>query len=70
MKNATRQELESGRPDISAAEAVGFCLQRLYQDRQHILTEEFVRGLSFEELIGALLLARDAIKDRGRDYEE
>jgi hypothetical protein len=31
----------------------------LYADTQHTLTQEVVQGLTFEELIGTLLQARD-----------
>jgi hypothetical protein len=41
------------------AEAVDFCLRQLYCDRRHCIDEEVVAGLTFEELIGALLLSRD-----------
>jgi len=59
MIGRTQQELESGRPKIDAAEAVGFCLTQLYRDREHTLDEEVCHNLTYEELIGALLLARD-----------
>jgi len=60
MKGRTKRELESDRPTIDTAEAVDFCLRQLYRDRLHRIDEEVVVGLTFEELIGALLLSRDA----------
>ena len=64
MKDFAREDLEGSRPSISVEETVDFCLKRLYADRAHCIDEEVVRGLSFEELIGALLLARDQAKER------
>jgi len=44
-------------------EQIDFCLKRLYQDKKHFMVDEFVRGLSFEELIGALLDTKIFIKN-------
>jgi len=63
MKLTTQNELERGRPEIGAGTAVEFCLHRLYEDRMHLCGDEVVRGLTFEELIGALLLARDGLHE-------
>jgi hypothetical protein len=46
--------------------AVNFCLAQLYADRMHRCGDEVVRNLTFEELIGALLLARD-VADTGAE---
>ena len=59
MIGRTQQELESGRPSIDASEAVDFCLTQLYSDREHTLDDEVCHNLTYEELIGALLLALD-----------
>lgn len=59
MKVHTRELLESGRPKQTPAETIGYCLERLFEDRDHLLSDEVVKGLQFEELIGALLQARD-----------
>jgi hypothetical protein len=46
--------------------ALSFCLDRLFADETHHLGDEVVQGLSFEELIGALLQGRDlAEKEEG-----
>lgn len=65
MKDCTQKELESSRPDISAQDALEFCLERLYLDKRHYITQEIVDGLDFEELIGTLLLARDVVIKNG-----
>jgi hypothetical protein len=62
MKNATRKELEASRPGTSACEAVRRCLKHLYRDREHRVEVEIVRGLTYEELIGSLLLVRDFLE--------
>ena len=59
MIGKTQKELEARRPSIDAAEAVEFCLSQLYRDKEHTLAEDVCHNLTYEELIGALLLARD-----------
>jgi hypothetical protein len=41
--------------------ALAYCLKRIFKDRDHRATDEIVDGLTFEELIGALLLAGDSL---------
>jgi hypothetical protein len=59
MKDATQIALEATRPETSVSDTIAYCLNRLYADTQHTLTQEVVQGLTFEELIGTLLQARD-----------
>ena len=61
MKDFTQAVLEDGRPDTTAEECVDFCLARLFEDDVHVTTDNVVEGLTFEELIGALLVARDGL---------
>jgi hypothetical protein len=61
MKCITQTELEYTRPTLESLDAVRFCLNRLYEDSVHYVTEEFVKGLTFEELIGTLLLCEDEL---------
>lgn len=68
MKDVTQQELEESRPHIDVDEGIDGCLNALFKDKKHKTTEEIVRGLTFEELIGVLLLARDEIKSSLQDY--
>lgn len=58
MKDFSQSELEEGMPEDSAMDLIDFSLSALYGDKKHNLTEEFVKGLSFEELIGALRKAQ------------
>ena len=69
MKGCSKESLEEERPQIGCLEAIDFCLDRLYRDKQHEIRDEIVRGLCFEELIGALLLARDEVKNSGDDND-
>ena len=62
MKDFTKKELEEGRPNLSTEEAVVFAFDRLFEERTKNTSDEVVRGLTFEELIGALLLARDTAR--------
>jgi len=65
MIGYTTHEIEAGRPAIDAMQGVNFALQRLCEDDEHLVTQEIVRGLTFEELLGVLLVARDTIKETG-----
>ena len=66
MKDFTREQLEAHRPSLEPSEAIEFVLETLYKDDTRTVSEDVVRGLSFEELIGALLLARDDIDSEDR----
>jgi hypothetical protein len=61
MKDAWKETLESSRPDKDAMECIDFCLQQLYADNEHGIEDSIVFHLTFEELIGALLLAKDEL---------
>lgn len=62
MKDLPEKELRESRPDHDLAHTVIHCLTRLFADEVHNTTDEVVKGLSFEELIGTLLLAEDSTK--------
>jgi hypothetical protein len=59
MRDISQETLEASRPDKSAAECVDFCLRQLFQDRTHTIDQTVAGVLTYEELIGALLLAQD-----------
>ena len=62
MKDKSKSELESVRPtQVTAIEAIEFALEQLYIDDVALIGNEIVSCLTFEELIGALLLARDEL---------
>jgi hypothetical protein len=63
MKDFDRNELEASRPSIDVIEGIEYCLNNLYQDNTKKCSDFVVNGLMFEELIGVLLLAKDAINN-------
>jgi hypothetical protein len=69
MKDITQQQWEAGRPRGTAVELINFCLSALYKDKDHYSNDEIVHGLTFEELIGALLVARDTAQQAIFDAE-
>jgi hypothetical protein len=61
------ERFRRGRPSVEPAEAVKFCLDQLFAGCETWKQEdEVVYHLTFEELIGALLLAEDSIKELSR----
>lgn len=62
MLDRSQFELEASRPTISGLQAIDHALHCLFIDRSRRITDEVVQGLLFEELLGALLLAKDAFE--------
>ena len=62
MKDYTQKELERSRPSVDTEDAIAYCLECLYRDTKHTLQQEVVDGLTFEELIGALILAKHDVR--------
>ena len=65
MKGHGKKLLEVCKPSVSAETAIDHCLDQLYRDNEHAITDEVVDYLTYEELIGALLLARDRLEEIG-----
>ena len=65
MRDYTEAEISKFRPNGTALDTVNFCLKHLFEDKNHLLTHGVVYGLTFEELLGALLLARDELSREG-----
>ena len=63
MQDYSKEELETGYGTLNAEHTVNFCLNQLYADKTHKLSDEVVDRLTFEELIGALLIAKKTIQD-------
>ena len=59
MKDVTKRNAESGRPSASTLTAVSYCLKKLYADQNKSVRDLVAVDLTYEELIGALLRARD-----------
>lgn len=63
MKDMTQEQIESARPSMSSLELVEFCLSALYRDTENNFGDSINTYLTFEELLGALLKARDDLQD-------
>ncbi len=61
MRGFTEEELQDRRPRVGRRSAVEYCITRLYEDDQYHMTDEVVEGLTYEELLGALLCGRDSL---------
>ena len=59
MRDFTKKQLESGRPSVEPKEAIEYCLKALYDDKEHSIKDYAAADLTYEEIIGALLLAHD-----------
>ena len=59
MKDCSQESLESGRPQAMPLETIRFCLNQLFADKSKSIYGNVCAGLTYEELIGALLQARD-----------
>ena len=66
MKDYSKSALERSRPAGSAIETITFCLDGLYEDQAHSVQDEVVNGCTYEQLIGALLLAEDKLVNIAR----
>jgi hypothetical protein len=66
VRDFTKKEIEETRPNQTPTYLVDFCLKRLYEDEEHITSEEIVHGLTFEELLGCLLCVRDTSETLSR----
>ncbi len=62
MKDATQEQLEKERPEIDAIKCIDYCLGQLYKDKKIKIEDKVSGTCSYEELIGALLRAKDDIK--------
>ena len=59
MNDITQKSAEDSRPDAPAIQTISYCLDQIYADQAHKFSDYVVEGLTFEELIGALLQGRD-----------
>jgi hypothetical protein len=66
MRDMSRSEIEGSRPELPVNEVVEVCYQKLIGDNKHGIEDEIVHGLTFEELLGALLLCRDHFEEHKR----
>jgi hypothetical protein len=64
MRTYSKKQLEATRPNSTERECVEYCLTNLYASDTLGVDDQITPGFTYEELIGALLLARDAIDER------
>lgn len=62
MKDFTEEQYSADRPDVDICDGLNFCLEQLFNDKEHGRDDEIVHSLTFEELIGVLLKAKDIIE--------
>ena len=62
MKDYAEATWREGRPDRTAKEAITFCLEQLFKDKQMSAGDTVAGVCTYEELIGTLLLAEDELK--------
>lgn len=65
MRDACRATILANRPTVTARQAIAFCLEKLIEDTDHLVDDELASGLSYKDLLGALVLATDVIDDSG-----
>jgi hypothetical protein len=63
MKDYGKEEIEGSRPSVDVEQAVEHCYDALIADKKHRITEHIVASLTFEELLGTLLLVKDKLRD-------
>jgi len=59
----TSWESDDARPEVGTIEAIEYCLDTLTKNDKVSFTDEIVEGLTFEEVIGALLCGYDLAKE-------
>jgi len=66
-----KEFLEHSRPKATPLQAVSHCIDRLedWPDIWSELSTEFCPSLTYQEVLGALLLARDVIEERDDEYD-
>ena len=63
MKDYSKRELEAGRPKFDAMHCIKHALEALYSDDVHEVSDLVSPGLTYEEIIGTLLVARDRVEE-------
>lgn len=62
MKRLNRDQLmQIPRPDCDPIVLIDFCLDRLNEDKTRHISLELAKGLTYEDVIGTLLSARDVL---------
>lgn len=67
MKDFSERELREERPSREPRDTIAFCLECLFNDKKHNITDRVTDRLTYGELIGALLQAEDIIRNTGEE---
>lgn len=71
MKDLTQAEMQKIRFEGTAFEAIAYCLQQLDTDKSNNVVDTIAGHLTFERLIGTLLVARtELIAAKDREWDE
>lgn len=70
MRDFSRKQLNAHVPAINPLKGIDFCLGQLYADTAHFTSDCVVRGLTFEELIGALISARNELLSHAEEADD
>ena len=66
MKDNSKQDFETTRPDKNTVSAIQGCLNKFYKNKKKSRFDKICKGVTYEDVIGALLLGRDAAKELER----
>lgn len=70
MRDYDEKMLRGYKPSVSPSEAIEFCLEALCRDTVRKTTDEVCEHLTYEELLGALVLADEALKNYHQMMDE
>jgi hypothetical protein len=63
MIDYSREEILNSSPNVDVKEAIEFCLEQLIKDQTKRVTDEIVPRLTIEEVLGALVLAKNRLEE-------
>jgi hypothetical protein len=71
MKDVTEEQWRAERPQgVEADAAIEYCLKMLFENTRKRSQDVIIPGLTFETLIGTLLLAQDVVTEHEDCYYE
>ena len=69
MRDISEERWRAERPNgVDANEAIDHCLELIFAETKKRAKDEVVKGLTFEVLIGTLLLAQDTVTEHEECY--
>ena len=67
MKDFSERQLRAGCPNMEPRDTIAFCLECRFNDTKHKITDCVTDRFTYEELIGALLQAKEIIRNVGEE---